>query len=34
MVKLFDPDEQTLRMIEEIQKQAPVPLEDLKNHQD
>ena len=24
MVKLFDPDEQTLRMIEEIQKQAPV----------
>lgn len=34
MVKLFDPDEQTLKMIEEIQKQAPVPLEELKNHQD
>lgn len=33
MVKPFKPDEQTLKMIEEIQKQDPVPLEDLKNHQ-
>ena len=33
MVKPFSPDEQTLRMIEEIQKQDPIPLEELKNHQ-
>lgn len=34
MVKPFDPDEKTLRMIEEIQKQDPIPIEELKNHQD
>jgi len=34
MVKPFNPDEQTLRMIEEIQKQDPVPVEEIKNHQD
>jgi hypothetical protein len=33
LVKPFLPDEQTLRMIEEIQKQDPIALEDLKNHQ-
>jgi hypothetical protein len=34
MVMLFDPDEQTLKMIEDIQKQTPIPLEELKDHQD
>ena len=34
MVKPFDPDEDTLRMIKEIQEQDPVPLEELKGHQD
>lgn len=33
MVKKFDPDEQTLKMIEEIQRQAPIPLDELMNHQ-
>ena len=33
MVKPFDPDEATLTVIKEIQKQDPVPLEKLKRHQ-
>ncbi len=33
MVKPFDPDEATLKIIQDIQKQDPVPLEQLKNHQ-
>ena len=33
MVKPFAPDQATLTVIEEIQKQDPVPLEDLKRHQ-
>ena len=31
MVRPFDPDEATLAIIKDIQKQDPVPLEDLKN---
>jgi hypothetical protein len=34
MVKPFNPDEATLKIIKGIQKQDPVPLEELKNHQD
>ncbi len=34
MVKPFDPDEKTLKIIQEIQKQDPVPLEKLKKHDD
>ena len=34
MVRPFDPDEGTLTIIKNIQKQDPVPLEKLKNHQD
>jgi hypothetical protein len=34
MVKPFNPDEETLKTIKEIQKQDPVPLEELTNHQD
>ena len=34
IVKPFDPDEKTQKMIEEIQKQEPVPLEQLQHHQD
>jgi hypothetical protein len=34
MVKPFNPDEATLKIIKEIQKQDPVPLEELKGHQD
>jgi len=34
MVEPFGPDEGTLRMIKEIQEQEPVPLEELKGHQD
>ena len=33
MVKPFDPDQATLTIIKEIQKQDPVPLEKLKRHQ-
>ena len=33
MVKPFDPDQATLTIIKEIQKQDPVPLEKLKSHQ-
>jgi hypothetical protein len=33
MVKPFDPDEATLTVIKEIQKQDPIPLEELKRHQ-
>ena len=32
MVKPFDPDEDTLTGVKEIQMQDPVPLEELKNH--
>ena len=31
MVKLFNPDEQTLEIIEQLKKQDPVPLEELEN---
>ena len=31
MVKLFNPDEQMLEMLEQIKKQPPVPLEELEN---
>jgi hypothetical protein len=34
MVKPFSPDEETLKIINEIQKQDPVALEELKDHQD
>ena len=34
MVEHFDPDKDTLRMIKDIQEQDPVPLEELKGHQD
>jgi hypothetical protein len=34
MVKPFNPDEKTLETIKEIQKQDPVSLEELENHQD
>ena len=34
MVKPFNPDEKTLKTIEEIQEQDPVPLEELKDHRD
>jgi hypothetical protein len=34
MVKPFDPDEKTLKIIQETQKQDPVPLEKLKKHDD
>lgn len=34
MVKPFGPDEKTLKIIADIQKKPPVPLEELKNHQD
>jgi hypothetical protein len=33
MVKPFDPDEATLTVIKDIQKQDPIPLEELKRHQ-
>ncbi len=33
MVKPFDPDEATLKLIQDIQKQKPVPLDQLKDHQ-
>ena len=34
MVNPFNPDEATLKIIKDIQKLDPVPLEELKNHQD
>ncbi len=34
MVKPFNPDEKTQKIIKDIQKQDPVPLEELKKHQD
>ena len=34
MVKPLNPDEATLKIIKEIQKQDPIPLEELKNHHD
>jgi len=34
MVKLFNPDEETLKAIKDIQKKDPVPLEALKHHHD
>ena len=34
MVEPFDPDEETLRMIKEIQEQNPVSLEELKGNRD
>jgi len=34
MVEPFDPDEGTLKIVREIQAQDPVPLEELKDHQD
>lgn len=33
MVKPFDPSKETLTVIKEIQKQDPIPLEELKRHQ-
>ena len=33
MVRPFNPDEETLKTIKDIQKQDPVPLDELKNHQ-
>jgi len=32
MVKPFNPDEETLKIIKDLQKKDPVPLEELKNH--
>ena len=32
MVKPFDPDEETLRIIKELQEQDPIPLEELGDH--
>jgi len=32
MVQPFDPDESTLKVIQEVLKRAPVPLEELENH--
>lgn len=34
MVKPFDPDEETLKIVKDIQTMDPVPLEELKDHQD
>lgn len=34
LVQPFDPDEKTQKIIKEIQKQEPVPLEELEGHQD
>jgi len=34
LVKLFDPNEQTLKLTKEIQQQTPIPLDELKKHQD
>ena len=34
MVLLFKPDKETLSIIEEIQKQTPVPIKELENHKD
>jgi len=34
MVKPFDPDDRTLTMIKDIQKQDPVTLDELNSHQD
>jgi hypothetical protein len=34
MAKLFQPDEQTLKMIRELPKHQPVPAEELKKHVD
>ena len=34
MVKPFDPDENTLKIIKDIQGQDPVPLEELEGHED
>ncbi|MDD5644445.1 MAG: hypothetical protein PHO00_03230 [bacterium] len=33
MVKLFNPDEETLKLVKEIQKQKPIPLEEIEGHQ-
>ena len=33
MVKLFNPDEQILQIIEQIKQQPPLPLEDLENEE-
>jgi hypothetical protein len=32
MVEPFEPDEETLKIIEELKKQAPVSLEELEKH--
>ncbi len=32
LVGCFDPNEQTLKVIEELRKQDPVPLDDIKKH--
>jgi hypothetical protein len=34
MVKLFNPDDVTMKVIEDLQKHAPVPLETLEKHED
>jgi hypothetical protein len=34
MVQPFDPDEETLKIVKDIQTMDPVPLEELKDHQD
>jgi hypothetical protein len=34
LVKLFDPDERTLESVRECQAMDPIPLEELRDHQD
>lgn len=34
MVRPFNPDEETLKSVKDVQKHAPVPLEQLKDHED
>ena len=34
MVKPFEPDEETMKIVKEIQTQEPIPLEELKGHSD
>ncbi|MBN1854068.1 MAG: hypothetical protein JW829_15175 [Pirellulales bacterium] len=33
MVKLFNPDEETLKIVKEIHKHDPIPLEEIEGHQ-
>jgi len=34
MVKPFNPDEETLKAVKEVQRHDPVPLEELEDHED